>query len=154
MSLRARLRAFGERHAALGAEQQVLQHRERLDQHEVLVDHADPGADRILGAVDLALLAVDPDDAAIGLIVAVEDVHQRRLAGAVLPDDAVDGAARNPQVDVPIGMDRAEALVDADQLDRRLGGRRRGSRVPRRLPGGLGQAHAPRCVRTGAYWVE
>ena len=36
--------AGGQRDAALGAEQQVLQDRERLDQHEVLVDHADPGA--------------------------------------------------------------------------------------------------------------
>ena len=42
--------AVGEREAALGAEQQVLQHRERLDQHEVLVDHADAGADRVLRA--------------------------------------------------------------------------------------------------------
>ena len=63
MSLRARRAPSARRQAALGAEQQVLQHRERLDQHEVLVDHADPGADRILGAVDLALLAVDPDGA-------------------------------------------------------------------------------------------
>ena len=32
-----------EREAALGTQQQVLQHGERLDQHEMLVDHADPG---------------------------------------------------------------------------------------------------------------
>ena len=31
-----------EQHAALGAEHDVLQHRERLHQHEVLVHHADP----------------------------------------------------------------------------------------------------------------
>ena len=40
------LGAVGQGEAALGAEQQVLQHGERLDQHEVLVDHADarPGS--------------------------------------------------------------------------------------------------------------
>ena len=37
-----------------------------------------------------ALPAVDQDRAAVGLVEAVEDVHQRRLAGAVLADDAVD----------------------------------------------------------------
>ena len=83
------------------------------------MDHADAGRDRILGAVDLALLAVDPDDPPIGLVEAVEDVHQRRLAGAVLADDAVDRAGGDPQIDAPVGVDRPEALVDADQLDRR-----------------------------------
>ena len=42
--------------AALGAEQHVLQHREGVDQHEMLVDHADAGRDRVLRAVDLAVL--------------------------------------------------------------------------------------------------
>ena len=42
--------AAGEREAALGAQQQVLEHGERLDQHEVLVDHADAGRDRVLRA--------------------------------------------------------------------------------------------------------
>ena len=42
----------GQGEAALRAEQQVLQDRERLDQHEVLVDHADPGLDRVLRALD------------------------------------------------------------------------------------------------------
>ena len=95
ISARARARARRERGPAFGAEQQVLQHRERLDQHEVLVDHADAGCDRVLGALDPAFLAGDPDAAAIGLIEAVEDVHQGRLAGAVLADDAVDRAGRD-----------------------------------------------------------
>ena len=37
------LGTVGQGEATLRAEQQVLEHRERLDQHEVLVDHADPG---------------------------------------------------------------------------------------------------------------
>ena len=78
--------------SALGTEEQVLQYRERLHQHEMLVDHADPGPDRVLRTADRPLLAVDHDLAAVGLIVAVEDVHQRRLAGTVLAHDPVDGA--------------------------------------------------------------
>ena len=130
--------ALGQGQAALGAEQQVLQDRERLDQHEVLVDHADARPDRILGAVDLALLPVDPDGPAIGPVVAVEDVHQRRLAGAVLADDAVDRAGGDLQIDGLVGVDRAEALVDAAELDRRRRGstaRARGRRLVRRRLG-------------------
>ena len=112
-------RARRERRTAFGAEQQVLQHRERLDQHEVLVDHADAGRDRVLGALDPAFPAGDADAAAIGLIEAVEDVHQGRFAGAILADDAVNRAGRDTQVDALVGVDRPEMLVDADQLDRR-----------------------------------
>ncbi len=129
-------RTGGKGRAALGAEQQVLQHRERLDQHEMLMDHADPGRDRVLGALDLTIPALDPDDPLIGLIVAVEDVHQRRLAGAILADDAVDRAGRDPKVDALVGVDRPEALVDADQLDRR--------RRIRSRPGGRARSFAHR----------
>ena len=108
-----------QQRAALDAEHDVLQHRERLDQHEVLVHHADAGRDRRVGGVDGGLLAVDADRAGIGLVEAVEDRHQGRLAGAVLADDAVDRALGDGEVDVLVGVDRAEALVDADQLDRR-----------------------------------
>ena len=126
-------RARRERRPAFGAEQQVLQHRERLDQHEVLVDHADAGRDRVLGALDPAFPAGDADAAAIGLIEAVEDVHQGRFAGAILADDAVNRAGRDAQVDALVGVDRAEMLVDADQLDRRRPVVRRPLLHPRRL---------------------
>ncbi len=39
--------------APLGPEDHVLQDREPVDQHEVLVHHADPGLDRVAGAADL-----------------------------------------------------------------------------------------------------
>ena len=103
--------------AALDAEHDVFEHGEILDQHEMLVDHADAGGDRRLAVVDHDRLAVDADLAGIGLIEAVEDRHQRRLAGAVLADDAVDRALLDLEVDGAVGVDRTEALVDADQLD-------------------------------------
>ena len=106
-----------ERDAALGTQQQILQDRERLDQHEMLVDHADAGADRVLGRADRPLLAADQDGAAVGMVEAVEDVHQGRFAGPVLADDAVDRAGGDHEVDRLIGVDRTEPLVDAAQLD-------------------------------------
>ncbi len=69
------------------------------------------------GDLDVPDLAVDPDGAAVGLIEAVENVHQGRLAGAVLADDAVDRARRDRKVDIPVGVHRPEALVDPLQLD-------------------------------------
>src|SRR5438093_12870557 len=55
----------------------------------------------------------------VRLVVAVEDAHQSRLAGAVLADDAMDRARSHHERDVPVRVDRAEALVDPPQLDRR-----------------------------------
>ena len=82
-----------EQRLAFGAEDDVFEHGEILDQHEMLVDHADAERDGVVGRLDRDRLAADPDLAAVGLVEAVEDRHQRRLAGAVLADDAVDGAA-------------------------------------------------------------
>ena len=120
--------------AALGrlaAEDDVLEHREVVGEHEVLVDHADAGGDGVARRVEAHLLAVDGDRALVGSLHAVEDVHQRRLAGAVLAHDGVHLAAPYGDVDVAVGDDAREALGDASQLDRdvaRLLTRRVGSR--------------------------
>ena len=133
LQLRARL---GERRPEqpplLGAEHHVLEHGERLDQHEVLVDHADPRPDRRQAVRDRRRHAVDADLARVGVVEAVEDRHQRRLAGAVLADDAVDRPLLDPEVDVLVGLDRPEALGDADELDGRGRPRSTVRRAPRR----------------------
>ena len=53
------------------------------------------------------------------ILIAVR--HQSRFAGAVFADNAVDDAALNDKIDVVVGVNGAEALVDADEFD---GGRR------------------------------
>ena len=115
--LRIALAPLASSGAALGAEHHVFEHAQRRHQHEVLMHHADAVADRLARRADADRLAVDPDLAGVGLVEAVEDRHQRRLAGAVLADDAVDDAALDDEIDVIVGVNRAEALVDADQLD-------------------------------------
>src|SRR5262249_21296662 len=65
-----------EEEASLHPEHDVLQHRERLDQHEVLVHHADPGRERVLGAADAGRPAAHEDLASVGEVIAVEDAHQ------------------------------------------------------------------------------
>ena len=116
-----RARALGEQRPALGAEHHVFEHGERRHQHEVLMHHADAVADRLARGADPDRLAVDADFASVGFIEAVQNRHQRRFAGPVLADDAVDDAALDDEIDVVVGVNRAEALIDADELD---GGRR------------------------------
>src|SRR5690606_7215470 len=102
----------------LGAEHQVLGDGQRLDEHEVLVHHADAEVDRVAGAADRDLLAVHEDLAGVGLLEPVEDLHQRRLAGAVLADQRVDLAPLDLEVDVVVREDEPEALGDAPHTDR------------------------------------
>ena len=54
----------------------------------------------------------------VGLLHAVQDLHQRRLAGAVLADEGVDRAGADVDVDVVVGDHAREALADAAQPDR------------------------------------
>ena len=101
----------------LGAEQHVLRDREVVREHEVLVHHADPGADRVGGRAERHLRTVDPDHPLVRLLHAVEDLHQGRLAGPVLPAQRMHLAAAHPQVDVVVRDDAGEPLGDPDQLD-------------------------------------
>ena len=63
------------------------------------------------------LFAVDEDRALVGLVGAVQRLHQRRLAGAVLADDRVDRAGADLEVDAVVGDDTGKALHDVAQLD-------------------------------------
>lgn len=95
----------------LAAEDHVLQDREVVGEHEVLVDHADAAHDGVGGRGEGHLLAVDRDGPLVRLLHAVEDLHQRRLAGAVLSDQGVDGALADGEVDVVVGHDSGKRLV-------------------------------------------
>ena len=108
--------------AGLGPQHHVVQRAQRVHEHEVLVHHADAQGNRLAAAGDARGLALDLDLARIGLVEAVEDGHQRALAGAVFTDDAVHSAGGHAQLHVAVGLHGAEALVDVAHLDRRGGG--------------------------------
>ena len=113
----------------------------------MLMHHADAVADRLARRGDAHRLAVDANFAGVGLVEAVEDRHQRRFAGAVFADDAMNDAALDAQIDVVVGVNRAESLIDADEFD---GGRRRllASSVTRAPKLGRDrQTYATRCSR-------
>ena len=54
----------------------------------------------------------------VGEIDAAEHVHQRRLAGAVFPQQCQDFAAAQLQIDLVIGDRRTKSLCDILHLDR------------------------------------
>ena len=96
------------------AEHDVLRDGERADEPEVLVHHADTRVERVARRVELHLLAVELDRPLVRAVQARQDVRQRRLARAVLPQQRVDLACESLEVDPLIRDDTGEALRDAE----------------------------------------
>jgi hypothetical protein len=86
----------------------VLGHGERRDQSHVLEHHADTGRAGDGWRVDLLRLAVDPQLSCYWAVDAVDQLHQRALAGAVLAEHGMDLAGSDVEVDGVIGHDLAE----------------------------------------------
>ena len=99
-------------------EHQVLGDRERRHQHEILMHHAEAVADRVVRRAEAHHLPAQPDLPVVRAVQAVEDAHQRRLAGAVLAEQRQDLALPQLEVDRIVG-ERApgKPLGDAAQLD-------------------------------------
>ena len=68
------------------------------------------------------LPALDADLSGVGVVQPVEDVHQRRLAGAVAADEAVDLAGGQLEVGVDQGTHRPNDLLTPDIVSGRSGG--------------------------------
>src|SRR5665213_3080462 len=62
-----------------------------------------PGAGTLMGRQTLDRLAVQQDLAGIRGLKAADNVEERRLAGAVGPDDPVDGAGPDREADIVDG---------------------------------------------------
>ena len=133
--------------AGLVAEGHVLGHGERRDQLEVLVHHADAQLDGIRRTAEVHRFAPNEDLAGVGLVQPVQHVHQGRLAGAVLAEQAVDLPGAELEVDVLVGDHTGEGLGDPAGLQHhwRVVGHRHGwhpftvAKTPRYglAPGGL-----------------
>jgi hypothetical protein len=65
-------------------------------------------------AVSLPPTKISPG---VGLVEPVQDRHQRGFPRAILADDPVDRALGHRDVDVLVGLHRAEGLGDALQFD-------------------------------------
>ena len=108
-------------------EQDVLGDRLRGDQREVLMDHPEPGRDRVARRTEGDGRPVEQDLAGIRPVEPGQDVHQGALAGAVLAEQCVDLARAQVEVNLVVGDDAGKGLDDAARLERghrrRRGGR-------------------------------
>ncbi len=105
------------RASRLVSEHDVLGHAEDGDEHEVLVHHADAGAHRVAGTLEVLHLAVEKDGSLFCRVQAVEDVHERRLACAVLAEQTVDLSGLHHEIDVVVGDETAEPLRDPAEFE-------------------------------------
>src|SRR5215210_5056172 len=99
------------------AEDDVLGHRQDGHEHEVLMNHPDSATDRVRWVADGDDLAVDPDLTLVRPDEAVEDVHQRALAGAVLPEQRVNLAGYDVDSDAVVGDGAGEPLRDPAHVE-------------------------------------
>ena len=90
----------------------------------MLVDHPDPRADRVSRGGELDALAVQQQLARVGPVEPVEDVHQRRLSGAVLTEQRVHLATADVEIDVIVGDGPRELFPDPAHLEYELLGHR------------------------------
>ena len=93
----------------------------------MLVHHPDPSLDRVLRRVNPYVLALDVNLALVRVVQPVEDVHEGRLAGAVLAEQGMHLTPAQVEVDVVVGEDPGEALGDPAQLEDRTLARHRGN---------------------------
>src|SRR5262249_30622384 len=103
----------------LRTQDDVLQHGERGDEHEVLMHHADAELQRYAWVSDHRRPPLPEHLAGVGLIQAVQDAHQRGLAGAVLAHQSVDLPGADAQRDAVVGEDPGKPLGDLPELDDR-----------------------------------
>ena len=87
-------------------EQEVVEHRERTEHERVLVKHADAGGDRVAWRRQRQRLAVEHDLAVVRPDEPGQHLHQRRLAGTVLAEQAVQLAGGDVEVDGVVGTQR------------------------------------------------
>ena len=93
-------------------EEDVLLDAEIWKEAELLVDEGDPERERVARAGRRDLLPAKLHPAAILRQHAAQNVHRRRLAGAVLTDQTENGAVARLEADVAEDLDAEEALVE------------------------------------------
>ena len=103
----------GQAQALAQAEPDVLCHGDGVKQTEMLEHHADAQRPRLLRVADVRRLTVEQDTAAVRFDRAVDDLHQRRLAGPVFTQHRMDLTGLDGQVDVAVGHHAGVALGDA-----------------------------------------
>ena len=110
--------------AVLDAQEDVLDHAARGDERQLLGDRRDAVLDGARGASGMDGPPLHAQLAGVRRDHPGDDLAQGGLAGPVLPDERMDGAAREGEGRVIDGDRRPVALGDARELDVGNGDRR------------------------------
>ena len=102
---------------ALGGDEQVLQDGETHEQARELEGAPDAEVEHAVGRSVGDLVAAIAHGALLDALIAGDDIEERRLAGSVGADQAVDLALVDLQVTLRQGRDAAVVLADALDLD-------------------------------------
>ena len=105
------------------ADEQVLEHGHVLEEHDVLEGARDSESHDPVRRRSSQVLAVEEDAAAVRAIEPRDQIEERRLSGAVRPDQPDDLSLLQRKRDVGEGDDAAEPPRDV--LDRKKRHRRR-----------------------------
>ena len=110
--------------ARFGAEDDVLENREVVGQHEVLEHHADARSDCVFRRLEVLLDTVDLDATFVGALGAIENLHHGGLARPVLANERVNGSWANRHVDAIVGHYSGKSFHDVAKFDGIRGGLR------------------------------
>ena len=118
--------------ALLAPDEDVLRDREVGHEVEFLVDDRDAELLRVTRALDRELLAVQPERAGVGRVDARQQLHEGRLAGAVLADEREHLAVAQVEPHVIERLHSGEALAHSFDVEQGGGGigRRRHRAAP------------------------
>ena len=105
----------------LAPDPDVLGDRHVVHQVQFLMDHGDAVLERVERRAEPDLDAPQPEGAGVGRIDAGDDLHQRRLAGAVLAHEGVHRAALQSELDIVEREDAGEFLADVLDLEQVFG---------------------------------
>jgi len=103
------------------AHEHVLERGHVLEETDVLERAADAALGERMWRLSGQVIAGEDHAAGRRLVHAREHVEERRLAGAVRPDEADDRADGNGEVDVVDRDEAAELLAQRERMQERLG---------------------------------
>ncbi len=92
------------------AQKNVLTHRQLQHDLPLLVDHADPGGNRLPRIVEVAGLAVDQIFAVVLLVIPIEDLEQGGLARAIFSHQGEHFAPIRGEADVVQSLHAGKVL--------------------------------------------
>ena len=104
----------------LAAEEDVAGDVQRLDHLALLMDDADAETSRIRRSMHRHWHTLERDGARISLMDASENLHQRRLARAVLADETDDLSSRQVEVHAIEGGDPGKLLGHRRHFQERI----------------------------------